>query len=578
MKVFRIFIPYIKKNWWMYAIGFVTLIIVDGIQLFIPQINKRIIDGLTYGTITDDTLFKYAAIIAAMGFAIGIMRFFWRYMIIGATRRLERDAIEHFYRHVIKMSAKWFDNNKVGDLMALATNDIQAIRMFFGIGFVAMFDAILFGLAALVMLFTINVKLTLLVLIPLPILSIIIRYIGPRLEKRTKKVQKAFGNLTEKTREIFSGIRVVKAYRQENKELENFGEMNDDYLDKNMKMVVLMGLFDPMIGTIIGLAFAIVMYFGGKFVVVMDMSMGSLVAFINYLEYLIWPMMAIGWVINMLHRSRASMRRLNEVLEVEPDIKDLPGSIEKTDTEGKIEFRNLTFSYGEQDILKNINLTIEPGEFVAIVGRTGSGKTSLINIIPRLYDPPDNTVFLDGVDVRRIKLKSLRRHIGMVVQETFLFSESLMDNIRFSNPDASEEEVIKSAKIAQIHEQISEFPKGYQEEIGERGVSLSGGQKQRVAIARTLLKNPPIMIFDDSLSAVDTEIEKKILDGLNEYFGKRTVILISHRISSVINADRIIVLDEGEIVEQGTHKELLEIDGIYAEINRLQALERELKT
>jgi len=576
MKDFKVLFPYIKKNWWLYLIGFVGLVFVDGIQLYIPQIQRKAIDGLTFGTVNELDLLKYGLLIFLLGLGIGVTRFFWRYAIIGASRKLELDVRNHFYKHVMSLSSKWFDRSKIGDIMALATNDLESIRMFFGIGFVGAFDALLLGLATLVLMFSMDVKLTLLSLIPLPVLSIILIKMGPVLHKRTKLVQDAFSDLTDKTREIFSGIRVVKAYSQEDSELENFAEINKDYLKKNMSMVVLWGFFDPLIGTVIGFAFGIFLLVGGRTVIMNNMTMGSFTAFMSYLGQLSWPMIAIGMVFNMYKRAGASMTRLNEILNVKPDIVDSPDAKDPDNLTGKIEIKNLSFAYNDAKVLDDISLTVNPGDFIAIVGRTGSGKSTLMNIIPRLYDPPANTVFLDGYDIRDLKLERLRKTVGTVSQETFLFSESIAENILFSNPDKDKDQAIECAKIAQIHEQIMEFPRGYDEEIGERGVSLSGGQKQRISIARTLLKDPKVLILDDALSAVDTEIENKILDGLNQYFGKVTVLLISHRISTVMKADKIYVIDKGKIVEEGNHEELLNLNGIYAEINILQALEEEL--
>jgi ATP-binding cassette subfamily B protein len=457
MKVFKLFFPYIRKNYRSYLFGLIGLLLVDGLQLIIPRINKLVIDELTFGTATDADMMRFGIYIMLLGLGMGITRFIWRYLIIGSSRKMEQDARDHFYEHLLSLSPKWFDKSKIGDIMALATNDLENVRMFFGMGFIAFFDAFIFGIAAFIMLLLLNTKLTLFALLPLPILTIIMRKLGPLLEKRSRSVQDSFSELTEKTREIFSGIRVVKAYVQEKKELENFSTLNDDYLKKNMKMVLLWGFFDPIIGMIIGLALGIVLFMGGKSVILTDMSIGDFVAFTSYLEYMIWPMMAIGWIVNLYQRAKASMSRLNKLLEDQADMKDDENAVTLDSTNGVVEFRNLDFAYNETKVLKGINLKIKSGEFISIIGRTGSGKSTLVNLIPRLYDPPEGTLFLDGYDVRLIKQESLRRLIGTVSQETFLFSESILSNILFSDGTKSRDEAIECAKIAQIHEQIMEF-------------------------------------------------------------------------------------------------------------------------
>ncbi len=578
VEVLRVFLPYIAKRWWMYGLGIFALVLVDLCVLAIPLVTANAIDGLTFGTIDESGLLRLVIYILALGVGVGVTRFFWRLAIIGASRGIERDVRDHFYEHVISLDAKWFDHSKVGDIMALATNDLEAIRMFLAFGVIATFDTVFMGIMTLGIMLKLNWMLTLFALIPLPVLSIMMIRFGPLLEKRTRAVQTAFAGLTDKTREIFSGIRVVKAYAQEKLEEENFQELNMDYLHKNMRMVLLWGFLDPLIRTIIGLSFGIVMFAGGYFVVTNSLSIGDYVAFGQYLHQLVWPMMAIGMAYNRFKRARASMTRLNEIFDVQPTILDRPDAVEAENIKGQIEFKNLTFSYGNADVLEDISFKVEPGEFVAIVGRTGSGKTTVVNLLPRLYDPPDGTIFLDGRDVKSYTKDSLRRNIGIVSQETFLFSESIASNIRFGKSEADDQQVVTAAEVAQIHEQVMEFSKNYEEEIGERGVSLSGGQKQRVSIARTLLKDPKVIIFDDALSAVDTEVESRILSGLEEVFRKKTVLLISHRISTVMKADRIYVIDEGKIVETGTHEELVAHNGIYAEINRLQALEKELRS
>lgn len=579
VSVFRTLKEYLWKYSKYYKVGLFALIFVNGFQLVIPQITRAAVNEMTFGTATQSGLLRYALIIVGLALGVGVMRFFWRYMIIGSSRKIEFDLRERFYNTLLNMSVGYFNKTKVGDLMALATNDLNAVRMMAGMSIVALFDAFFMLIASLALMATINWKLTLFILIPMPFLSLIIMKFGGKLHDRFKAVQDSFARLTDKAQETYSGIRVIKAYVQENAEFNNFQELNDDYRWKNMKMVRIWGLYDPLIGFVIGISFGIVLLLGGDRVILASMSMGDYVAFTAYLGIAIWPMIAIGWITNLYQRGKASMGRLNEVFDLEPDITEIDNPIKLEPLKGEIEFRNLTFSYEEETepVLKDISFKIDSGSTIAIVGKTGSGKTTLLRIILRLFDVPDDTVLIDGHDLKSLDLSCYRKQVGMVPQDTFLFSEEIIDNIKFGRPDASDAEAIECAKIAQIYDSISDFPQGFNTMVGERGVSLSGGQKQRVAIARALLQKPRILMLDDALSAVDTETEENILRGLKKFMQGRTNIIVSHRISTVKNADRILVLDEGKIAEEGTHDELIEVGGIYADLDRRQKLEKMLE-
>ncbi len=578
MRVFRTLKKYLFKYKWFFIGGFVALLFVDGFQLVIPRVIKAVIDALAYGTADSGVLLRYALFIILLAVGIGGARFVWRYLIIGASRRIEFDLRNRFYRTLLAQSVEYFSKSKVGDLMALATNDLDAVRMMTGIAVVGAFDAFFMLIASIVMLVLLNWKLALWVLIPMPLLSLIIMKFGKQLHDRFKGVQASFASLTDSAQETFSGIRVIKAYVQEEGEFETFQGKNSDYRAKNMWLIRVSGMFEPLIDLVIGLSFALVILLGGERVILGSMSMGDFVAFNAYLGLAIWPMIAAGWITNLYQRGKASMGRVNEVLNLEPEIVEIENPVVLEDLKGDIEFRNLTFSYDDTNIvLDNLSLNIHHGETVAIIGRTGSGKSTLLRLIPRLFDVPDGTLFIDGHDIRTLAIEPLRKQIGTVPQNTFLFSESIMDNIKFGNPKASDEKAIECAKIAQIHDDIMGFPRGYDTMSGERGITLSGGQKQRVAIARALLINPHVLILDDAFSAVDTETEEQILERLHGFMKERTTILISHRISTVKNADHIFVIDQGKIAEEGNHEQLIAQNGIYADINRRQKLEEMLK-
>ena len=568
---------FIKNRRWL-ILGFLSLVVVDGLQLIIPRVIKWAVDELTTLGIGRTHLLRYAGYIVAIALGIGFFRYFWRYFIMGTSRKIEEALRNRFFAHLETLSSSFFNQTKTGDLMARATNDINAVRMAAGMGLVVLTDIIVLGAAAIGFMLYISPKLTGFALIPAPILTLVVLKFSRLIHKRFEVVQETFGELTERARENIAGIRVVKAYVQEREEVNKFGEVSREYVDKNMRLVKIWGAFFPIIMLFANLALAIVLLLGGRLAVLNSISMGDFVAFTSYLEILIWPIIGLGWVVNLLQRGAASMGRINAILNTKPDIVDSPDVLTVQRIEGRIEFRDLCFSYdGDESVLKHINLSVSPGETVALLGRTGAGKTTLVNLIPRLFEPNMGELFLDGKEIHRVPLKVLRRSIGYVPQDTFLFSDTLRENLAFGKLEADEQKLIEVAKLARIWDDIAQFPRGLQTVIGERGVTLSGGQKQRVAIARALLLDPPILILDDCFSSVDTDTEAQILKDLEPILKRKTTVLVSHRISTVKRADRIYVLDDGKIVEEGSHLKLLSLGGTYKNIYLKQQLEEEME-
>lgn len=556
--------------------GILALIGVDGLQLIIPQIFRQLIDGLAAGTADSGFVWKMGISVVAIALGMAFCRFFWRIFIVGASRKLEKDLRAEFYNHLQKLPAQYYDNTKVGDIMAHATNDINAVRMAAGMATIASFDAIFMSAASIVMLVLIDWRLTLVTMIPLPVIALIMTKFGGMLHDRFESVQKAFSGLSEKAQESISGIRVVKAYGDEESERVLFAEKAKRSVIENIRLTRIWGFMQPLVMGLAMMSSAILLMVGGRAVIGGSISLGQYVAFSSYLAMLTWPMMAIGWVVNLLQRGAASMGRLEKIMHTEPAITDGPIDNEP---EPSIEVRDLSFTYPgtETEVLRNISFSIPSSSTLGIVGRTGSGKTTLVELLMRLYDPPEGTVFIGGEDVRERRLSDVRGLFGYVPQETFLFALSLSDNISFGAGDIPEERIRHLADIAEIASEIEDFTKGFDTMVGERGVTLSGGQKQRVAIARALAVSPRILVLDDSLSAIDTETESAILEKLKQEIQGLTNILIAHRISTVQDADLILVLDRGKLVEKGTHQQLLELDGFYAELYRMQQLEKEVE-
>lgn len=556
-------------------VGFVSLLIVDGATLIVPLIIREAINRLASG---EGGLLISGVYIICLAIVAMIFRFLWRYFLIGSARQIERELRGNLYSHLLRLSASFYNERKTGDLMAHATNDIEAVSRACGFGVLTVADPLFMIPVALGIMLAINPRLTLYAIIPLPILTVFMLAFGRMIHHRFEIVQEAFSGLMEKVRENVAGINVVKTFVQEEGTKRNFAEINSAFVDKNMALVRVIGLFHPLITLLGGATMAIVLWVGGIGVITGSISLGDFVAFNQYLTMLIWPMISLGWAVNVVQRGRASLERINRLLASSPQIVTLPKP--ESPKSSRIEIENLTFSYPSRNAdipaISNINLSIEEGTTLGIVGLTGAGKSSLVRVIPRIFDPPPGTVHIGGKDVRQVDLARLRQMIGFVPQDPFLFSASIRENIAFGNPSASKEQIESAAQLAGVHDEIIAFNEGYEARVGERGIALSGGQKQRVAIARALLINASILIFDDPLSAVDAERETFILRNLREFFQGRTTIVIAHRLSAVMHSDWIIVLDKGQIAERGTHAQLLAKQGIYSRIWTLQQAEKEV--
>jgi ATP-binding cassette, subfamily B, multidrug efflux pump len=568
----------IMENRWRILIGLFALIIVDVLQLFIPRIIKYAIDDLTSGVISPHQLLLYGIEVLILSIGIGGFRYVWRYLLLGAARRVEKALRDRLFLHLQTLSFSYFSRTKVGDLMAHATNDIEAVRMSLALGSVFLVDTIILGILTIFFMIYIHPLLTLYAILPMPLITVITLLFSRVIHHRFEILQRTFALLTERVRESIAGIRVVKAYVQEEAEREKLSRLSQDYIQKNVGVTKVWGIFFPFILFFSNLSMAIVLYLGGKLTIFQSISIGDFVAFMSYLGMIAWPMMALGWAINVIQRGEASMGRLNKIFGEIPEISDLTEAIWSGALKGRIEMRGLTFSPGNggNPLLRDIHLTVHKGERIVIVGRIGAGKTVLCDLLVRILEPPKGRIFFDGIEIHHIPLKVLRRNIGYVPQETLLFSDTIRENIAFGNLDATEEEIEKAARTTQIYEEVMGFPEGMNTVIGEKGITLSGGQRQRIAIARTLLMNPPIFILDDALSSVDIQTEERILEGLEKFLKGKTSILITHRIAPLQRADRIIVLDEGRVVEMGDHPTLLAKGGIYADLYWQRQLEEEL--
>ena len=569
----------IRPHWTRYALGVGALLATDLLQLAIPRLVGGFTDALDRGALDLGGVLRYAGLIVGLAVGVGIFRYFWRIYVFGTSWRIEREMREKLFRHLLGLSANYFNHHKTGDLMAHATNDLQAVRMAVGPGVLMLADSLMMSAGTLaVMLLTIDWRLTLLGLAPLPLLALSSWGLGRAIHARFRRVQDIFSDLTDRVQENLSGIRVVKAFSRTAAEEQAFQRVNHRYLQANLHLHRVDAAFDPLIDFLTRLGFVIVLGYGGALVLDGVISLGDFVAFISYLGMLVWPMLAIGWVVNLLERGAASMERIDAIFAERPEITDAPQPAQVDRLAGRIEIRGLTFRYRPDlpPALQDLTVTVEPGRTLALIGRTGSGKTTLANLLVRVYDPPAGTVFIDGIDVRDIPLEVLRRDVGYVPQDHFLFSKTIAENIAFAPGRWSREAVEAAARDAQVEEDIRRFPRGFETPVGERGVTLSGGQRQRISIARALLKDPPILILDDCLSAVDSQTESRILERLREIMARRTTILISHRVSTVQHADEILVLDGGRVVERGTHQELLARRGEYYRLYHRQRLEEQI--
>ena len=560
------------------ALGLLCIICTNVFLLATPWVTgKYAVDGLQE-SITRQKLAYYAALIIGLTILQGVFRFFTRMLIIGVSRDVEYTLRNELFQHLESLSLSFYQKNKTGELMSRATNDLSNVRMLLGPGIMYTLNTGLIAAFAIVLMLKISWPLTVFSLLPLPLVSYSVRHFGKGIHDLTEEAQAKLADLSARVQESLAGIRVVKAFVQEKHEVAEFDRMNRSLVDKNRALIRVQSVFYPTMELMIGVAVVIVLWFGGRQVIQGAISVGDFVAFNMHLALLTWPMIALGWVVNLFERGRASMERLNYIFDAPADVRDEPGVRKDFQVEGSIEFRNLSFSYNGAPTLQNISLSIPKGKTVAIVGATGSGKSSLVQLIPRLYQAPPNSLFIDGVPVERIPLETLRRAIGFIPQDTFLFGETIRENIAFGVESASDADVQRSAEISNIHEDVQSFPNKFETMVGERGITLSGGQKQRTAISRAVVRDPKILILDDALSSVDTYTEEQILHELKQVMRHRTSILISHRVSTVKEADEIIVLANGAIVERGTHSELLARNGYYAELHQRQLLEEELES
>ena len=600
--------PYLKRYRGGLVWGGFCVLFNNGIWILFPQVLRRAINDLHSG-VTRQKLLTYSMLIIAIALIKGIFQFLTRWVVIGISRDIEFDLRNDLFAHLERLSYSYYQRNRTGDIMARATNDLNAVRMLLGPAIMYSANTLVFTAGALAFMLAISPKLTLFAFLPLPIASIVIQHFGRRIHERFERIQAMFSDISARAQENFSGARVIRAYVQEQAEIAAFENANQEYIRRSLGLVRLMGMLWPTLELMLGAALVIVLWLGGRQVLLGKMNVGDFVAFNTYMVQLTWPVIALGWVINIFQRGTASLARIEEILAEQPEITDKtigssgdrvigPSKIQtrspsdvafqspdhpitrSPDILGEIEFRNLNFAYNGTPVLHDISLRIPAGSSLAIVGPTGSGKTTLVSLIPRIYDAEPGTVLIDGRPIRQFPLDALRCHIGFVPQETFLFSDTIRENIAFGiaqeDGEASLEDIKAAAEAANIAQDIESFPEGYNTTVGERGITLSGGQKQRTAIARAILRSPRILILDDALSSVDTNTEDKILNHLRAIMRGRTTIFISHRVSTVRNADAIAVLYQGRIVELGTHDQLITRNGYYTDLYNKQLLEEEL--
>jgi ATP-binding cassette subfamily B protein len=547
--------------------------------VLVPPIVGRAIDDMRHAGVSLHKIGTLAVLLLLVSGTKAIFQFLIRWGLIGVSREIEFDLRNDLFRHLEGLSHSFYQRTRTGDIMARATNDLNAVRMLLGPGFMYTANTVVFTAFALAFMLRISHRLTFYAFLPLPIVSIIIQYFGRQIHERFERIQAMFSEISARAQENFSGVRIIRAYAQEEAEIASFETANREYIARSLTLVRLMGMLWPTLETMLGLAIVLVLWLGGREVLLGRMTVGQFTAFNTFMVQLTWPVIALGWVINIFQRGTASLGRIHQLMQEQPEIADAAHSLVRPTEEhfaGEIEFRHLNFSYNGTPVLHDINLRIPAGSSLAIVGPTGSGKTTLVSLIPRIYDTETGSVLIDNKPVREYPLAMLRRNMGFVPQETFLFGETIRENIAFGVQDASDQDVQWAAEAASIASEIEGFPEHYKTIVGERGITLSGGQKQRTAIARALIRNPRILVLDDALSSVDTQTEDKILNHLREMMQGRTTIFISHRVSTVRNADRIAVLYGGRIVEFGTHEELISRNGYYSELYNKQLLEEEL--
>ncbi len=570
----------LKKYLWRYrrglALGMAALVLKDVAATALPLMIRGAIDALTAGGAFGEIL-RFALYLVGLCLLKGIFQYWMRVILIGISRDIEYDLRNDLFRHLIALSSDFYAKQRTGDIMARATNDLNAVRMMLGPGLMYWTETSLTFVLAIGVMATIDWRLMVLAILPAPLVSLAVVLFGRAIHSRFEKIQAMFSDISSRVQENLSGVRMIRAFVQEDAEVRKFERLNREYIAQNLKLVRVQGIFEPMLEALIGVTFLIVLWAGGRQVLAHKISIGSFVMFNTYMGMLVWPMIALGWVVNLMQRGRASLERIGQIMRERPRISAPLSPVELTDVRGEIEFRDVSVSYPAGRALQGISLRIPASRTLAIVGHTGSGKSTLASLIPRLMDPDEGSVLLDGVDVRELSPEALRRLIGFVPQETFLFSATIAENIAFGVEHSTEAQIRVAAELAGLSSDIESFPARYGTMVGERGITLSGGQKQRTAIARALLRDPRILVLDDALSSVDTLTEDRILSGLAGVMRGRTVILISHRVSTVREADEIVVLERGRIVERGTHEKLSNASGYYADLARKQVLEEELE-
>lgn len=574
---YRTLVPYAWRYRWFYVLGVLCLVITSGGQLVIPQFVRHAVDAMVSGTFTVSEIGALMVSLVVVALVIAVGRFGWRYFIHGASRRIEAELRDRLFDHLLVLSPRYYSGARTGDIMARATNDMQSIRMATGIALVAFIDGVFMTLAILLILFSQNVQLALITVLPLPFITVMIIFAGRIVSRLFREVQEGFSRLSEQTQESISGVRVLKSFVKEDYFTSKFEETNLEYRRRNLRYIRVWGLFFPMVTFLSGLTTLLLLRYGGLRVISGEITPGDFVATMSYLTMLTWPMLGAGFTVNVLARGAASLGRINAILKQPPEIISIVGAARRAE-HLDISIQDLTVRYpeSEEDALQKVSVSLPAGRMLGILGRTGSGKSTLIKTLPRLIDPPPATVTLGGVDIRNYDVAYLRGRFGIVPQDTFLFSATIRENIAFACDELSVEDLQRVAEISTISRDIETFADGYNTLVGERGVTLSGGQKQRIAISRALATNPDVLVLDDALSAVDTESEERILRAILEYREGRSTVLISHRVSALQHADLVIVLDAGRVIQQGTHAELLgDSEGLYREIYELQQLEQQ---